>query len=135
MEGSKILIIDDDLDDVEILADVFKSTGVESVHYVHSAMEAFMYLEAQPEEHLPKLIVTDLYIPGITGQEFLTDLKKMDRYRHIHVVVLSSIKSPSEIEKYRQLGASDYIQKPSSYKEYLEVAKNITDKLVKLAEN
>lgn len=133
MEGSKILIIDDDHDDVEILSDVFKSTGVESVHYVHSAMEAFIYLQRQTTESLPKLIVTDLYIPGITGEEFLIDLKKMDRYKHIHVVVLSTIKSPAEIEKYRQLGASDYIQKPSSYQEYEAVARNITDKVANLA--
>lgn len=134
MEGSKILIIDDDLDDVEILADVFKSTGVDGVHYVHSAMEAFMYLESQPPASLPKLIVTDLYIPGITGAEFLADLKKMEPYKHIHVVVLSSVKSPSEIEKYKRLGAGDYIEKPSSYQEYLNVAKSINKKLQKLAD-
>ena len=133
MDGSKILIIDDDLDDVEILADVFKSTGVESVHYVHSAMEAFIYLEKQSAETLPKLIVTDLYIPGITGAEFLADLKTMEPYQHIHVVVLSSVKSPAEIEKYKQLGAGDYIEKPSSYDEYIKVAKGISEKLTQLA--
>ncbi|HVG11717.1 MAG TPA: response regulator [Flavisolibacter sp.] len=134
MEGSKILIIDDDQDDVEILADVFKSTGVESVHYVHSAMEAFMYLEAQSPGTLPKLIVTDLYIPGITGAEFLADLKSMEPYRHIHVVVLSSIKSSTEIEKYKKLGASDYIEKPSSYEEYLNVARRIKAKMKQLVD-
>ena len=41
----KILIIDDDTDDVEILADAFKNSGVDGVHYEHTAMRAFMYLE------------------------------------------------------------------------------------------
>ena len=125
MPGSKILIIDDDTDDVEILTDAFSQSGVESVHYVHSAMEAFIYLEELKPGELPKLIVTDLYLPGITGAEFLQDLKTMQRYKHIHVIVLSTIKTETEIERYKKLGAIDYFQKPSSYEEYLQVAKDI----------
>ena len=40
----KILIIDDDKDDVEILADAFENSGVDSVHYLYTAMQVFMYL-------------------------------------------------------------------------------------------
>jgi len=130
MPGTKILIIDDDADDVEILSEAFTSSGVESVHYVHSAMEAFMYLEKLDPQHLPKLVVTDMYLPGITGAEFLIDLKRMDRYKHIHVIVLSTIKSDKEIERYKQMGAIDYLQKPSSYEEYLQVAQNIRDRIL-----
>src|SRR6476469_3017748 len=99
----KILIIDDDTDDVEILTDVFKTTGVEAVHFVYTAMQAFMYLEeVKKNAALPKLIVTDMHLPGITGQEFLEDLKGMEPYKHIHVIVLSSHKSERDIEKARQ---------------------------------
>lgn len=128
MNGSKVLIVDDDTDDVEILADAFTQTGVESVHYVHSAMQAFMYLQSIDNEHLPKLIVTDFYLPGITGAEFLKDLKAMEKYKHIHIIVLSSHKSEREIEKYRDLGADDYLTKPSSYDEYVQVAKMMAEK-------
>ena len=123
MAHCKILIIDDDTDDVEILAAAFTQSGVDGVHYVHSAMEAFMYLEEVPtREALPKLIVTDHYLPGITGPEFLKDLKTMDRYQHIPVVVLSTIKTEAQIEQYRRMGAADYLKKPASYSEYLKVA-------------
>ena len=132
MAGSRILIIDDDSDDVEILADAFTQSGVGSVHYVHSAMKAFMYLESiNDPDQLPKLIVTDHYLPGITGREFLTDLKKMEKFKHIHVVVLSSEKSKKEIERYKQLGAVDYLVKPSSYDEYLQVAQDIAAKTLR----
>ena len=130
MSKSKILIIDDDTDDVEILADAFTQSGVESVYYVHSAMQAFMYLEGiKKEEDLPKLIVTDLYLPGITGPEFLADLKKMDKYKHIHIIVLSGTKSEKEIENLKELGSIDYLVKPHSYDEYVQVAKEITSRL------
>ena len=130
MQGSKILIIDDDTDDVEILSDAFSKSGVESVHYVHSAMEAFIYLEQLEAGEMPKLVVTDMYLPGITGAEFLVDLKTMKPYKDIHVVVLSTIKSGVEIERYKQMGAVDYLQKPSSYEEYLQVAERIKKRII-----
>lgn len=123
MDFCKILIIDDDTDDVEILANAFTQSGVDCVHYVHTAMQAFMYLEAVTiPGDLPKLIVTDHYLPGITGPEFLKDLKTMERYQHIPVVVLSTLKTEAQIEKYRQMGAADFVKKPVTYAEYLKVA-------------
>lgn len=129
MKACKILIIDDDEDDVEILAEAFTQCGVSAVHYVFSAIQAFMYLQEVDHDSLPKLIVTDLYLPGITGDEFLKDLKKMDKYKHIPVIVLSSAKTPKEIEQYKEMGAVDYLVKPSGYDEYVKVAAEITKKL------
>lgn len=127
---SKILIIDDDLDDVEILSEAFTQSGVQGVHYVHTAMQAFMYLESlEHKEDLPKLIITDYYLAGITGPEFLLDLKKMDRYRHIPVIILSTYKTAKEIEHYKAMGALEYIVKPNTYDEYLQVASEIKAKL------
>jgi CheY-like chemotaxis protein len=126
MNNSKVLIVDDDTDDIEILAEAFTQSGVKSVHYVHSAMQAFMYLQSiEEKDNLPRLIVTDLYLPSITGAEFLKDLKGMEKYKHIHVIILSSIKTKKEIESMKQMGAEDYLIKPTSYKDYLKVAENI----------
>lgn len=131
MNNCKVLIVDDDTDDIEILADAFTQSGVESVHYVHSAMQAFMYLQSIEEKNnLPRLIVTDLYLPGITGAEFLKDLKGMEKYKHIHVIVLSGMKTEKEIERMKQMGAEDYLIKPSSYRDYLKVAEDIKRKVI-----
>ena len=130
MAKCKILIIDDDTDDVEILAEAFTQSGVDGVHYVHTAMEAFMYLQSiENASELPRLIVTDYFLPGITGPEFLADLKGMEKYKHIHVIVLSGTKSPSEIEKLKKLGATDYLVKPRSYDEYVKVAADIAARI------
>ncbi len=130
MASCKILIIDDDLDDVEILTGAFKSTGVESVHYEHTAMQAFAYLEKfKSPEDLPKLIVTDSLLPGISGSEFLANLKEVELFKHINVIVLSGSKTAKEIERYRKLGAIDYIIKPHTYDEYQKVALDIKTRL------
>ena len=126
-----ILIIDDDLDDVEILSDAFTKSGVRCVHYVHTAMEAFIYLQqVSYKEELPKLLITDHYLPGITGAEFVTDLKTMPLYRHIPVIVLSSTKTKKEIERYKQMGVEEYLVKPTSFEEYVEVAKQMKQKFL-----
>jgi CheY-like chemotaxis protein len=122
MADCKILIIDDDEDDVEILAEAFTQSGVNGVQYVHSAMKAFIYLEQVEQSCLPKLIVTDHFLPGMTGAEFLKDLKGMEKYKHIPVVALSTVKCEIEIERYKQLGALDYLVKPVSYADYVKVA-------------
>ncbi|HVE61714.1 MAG TPA: response regulator [Chitinophagaceae bacterium] len=130
MKECKILIVDDDLDDVEILSSALQDTGVDRVHYEHTAMQAFIYLESiQLPAKLPKLIVIDAYLPGITGAEFLADLKQMELYKAIHVIVLSTLKTEKEIERYRQLGAIDYLVKPNSYEEYVKVAADIKSKI------
>lgn len=130
MNKYKLLIIDDDEDDLDILKEALLACGIDQIQHVNSAIQAFIYLESvEQKEDLPKLIVTDLYLPGITGAEFIADLKQMDKYSHIHVVVLSSTKSESEIERYRQLGADDYIVKPSSYNEYVKMAEALTKKV------
>src|SRR4028118_136370 len=130
MPPCKILIIDDDTDDVEVLADAFVQCGVSDVHHVYTAMQAFSYLESiSNKEDLPRLIISDLHLPGITGQELLIDLKSMDLYKNIPVVVLSSVKSPYEIKKAQELGAADYLEKPYTYEEYKKVAAQMAKKV------
>ena len=128
VDPCRILIIDDDEDDVAILSEAFLQCGVDSVHYVFSGMQAFIYLEGVEHSCLPKLIVTDHFLPGMTGMEFVKDLKGMEKYKQIHVIVLSSDKTPKEIEGYKQMGADDYLLKPSSYDEYVKVAADMKRK-------
>ncbi|WP_121353521.1 response regulator [Flavisolibacter nicotianae] len=128
MNACKILVIDDDEDDVEILANAFLQSGVDAMHHVTTAMEAFMYLETAERECLPKLIITDNFLPGISGKEFLTDLKGMEKYRHIPVVILSTSKTDEEIQEYQRIGILDYVVKPHSYEEYVSVAETIKAK-------
>jgi CheY-like chemotaxis protein len=62
MADCKILIIDGDGDDVGVLSEAFTQCGVESVHYVFTAVQAFCTCTKE-YVHLPKLIVTDHLCP------------------------------------------------------------------------
>ena len=128
MTDCKILIIDDDQDDIAILAEAFNQCGVEKIHYVFTAMQAFMYLQSVEHDCLPKLIVTDHFLPGMTGAEFLQDLKAMPKYKDITVIVMATVKTEAQLERYRKLGALDYLTKPTTYDEYVKVAAESTGK-------
>lgn len=58
----------------------------------------------------------------MSGAEFLKDLKAMDKYGNIPVIVLATTKSEKELEKYREMGVLDYVVKPNTYEEYVRVA-------------
>lgn len=122
MLSYNILIVDDDPDDRDILLDSFQQIGVEQVHSVASADAAISFLQAIVDDrNLPKLIITDLNMPGISGHELLRALKGMRRYQHIPVIVCSTSASPLEAETCLASGAKDYITKPSAITEYVAI--------------
>ena len=81
MYPCRLLIIDDDTDDIELLSDALHQSVFNSFHCVNSAEEALTFLEECPtEEALPKLIVTDLYLQAINGRQFIKTLQQHLRY-------------------------------------------------------
>ena len=128
MTHCKILIVDDDPDDREIISSVFLTTGITDFLLVSSARDAITYLQSvQNEERLPKLIITDLNMPGINGNELLQSLKTMQRFQHIPVIVYSTSNIKDEINKSLMQGASEYITKPSAMSGYFEFSKRVKE--------
>jgi DNA-binding response OmpR family regulator len=60
----------------------------------------------------PDLIILDLRMPEMNGDEFLIYLKKNGLYKDIPVVVLSGEESSDIRIKMLELGAEDFILKP-----------------------
>ena len=70
------------------------------------------YLEQMEAGDLPDLIISDIRMPDMRGDEFLHAVKSHERFRHIRMVMLSSEDSTSERIQLLQDGAEDYIVKP-----------------------
>ena len=123
MYPCKLLIIDDDKDDVELLSDALLQAGSSSFHCVKSALEALSFLdECATVQALPRLIVTDLYLPAINGIQLIKTLQQTDRYRNIPVFVLSTLRYEMVTDFHKNLAATGYIKKPTCYQDYLKVA-------------
>jgi len=60
------------------------------------------------------IILTDINMPEMNGEEFLRRLEEHDRYRAIPVVVISTDATENRMQRMIQLGAKGYLSKPFS---------------------
>lgn len=67
---------------------------------------------ARAREHLPDLILLDVLMPEMDGLAVIRELKRQDTTRHIPVIFITALDSPTDEEQGFLLGASDYIGKP-----------------------
>jgi PAS domain S-box-containing protein len=84
------------------------------------AMQGRLGLELA-REHQPGMILLDLHLPDIQGEEVLRRLKADELTREIPVVVLSADASTKQSERLLRLGAREYLTKPLDVKRFLEV--------------
>lgn len=72
-------------------------------------------------KYQPKLILLDLNLPDIHGEEALRQLLQNDDTRHIPVVVISADAMPRQTERLLQAGAKKFLTKPIDIPEFLKV--------------
>ena len=105
---SHILIIDDDIHINEMLEEVLIQEGYQ-VSHGYSGTEALLFLANEK----PDLILLDLMLPGLTGEEVLSQIEK------IPVIVMSAKVEVKDKVALLLNGAEDYITKPFEIEELL----------------
>jgi|SRR5215831_1667347 len=130
--GKLVLIVDDDADDRELMGEAIqqidKSIGIK---YAKLAYEALDML-SRPENSLPNLILLDLNMPRLSGNQFLALIKKSERLRSIPVVIFTTSRLESDVEEAKQLGAFSFLTKPSRYSELVDMLRKILENNWKL---
>jgi len=110
-----ILMADDDLEDLELLEAAIRDQHTNATfHKVTSGRAVLRLLKGLHEKDLPCLIVLDYNMPELTGAEVLVELAKSTRYQWVAKVILSTSNSPGYVKECRNLGAIDYLVKPTS---------------------
>ncbi|TMI87914.1 MAG: response regulator [Bacillati bacterium ANGP1] len=72
-------------------------------------------------QHNPDLILLDLQLPDIPGDEVLRRLRETPETRHIPVIVISADATPGQIDRLRAAGAWQYLTKPFDVKKFLSL--------------
>lgn len=103
-----ILLVEDESFIVQMYQSKLESSGF-SVYPCESIAVAEEVLYT--DEKLVDLILLDLILPEKSGMEFLTELKKQDKYKNIPVIILSNLSAQQDIDQALKLGAVDYIVK------------------------
>jgi CheY-like chemotaxis protein len=116
-----ILIADDDLEDQEMLADRFRDINPQaSVKCMDNGFVTISWLEDQPVEDLPTLIIIDYKMPGLTAAEVLRCLSE-EKYAGIPKIVWSNSNNKQFIDECMKKGADKYFVKPSSKSDFDEL--------------
>jgi CheY-like chemotaxis protein len=125
VSGAKFLLLgEDDIDDEELLIEAF--AGVDNsltLLFVNNGKNVIATLEGMENHHLPCLIILDYNMPTLNGAELLQELKRYPRYDSIPKIIWSTSNSNTYKDLCLQLGACDYVTKPSSMQALIEVAR------------
>jgi signal transduction histidine kinase/CheY-like chemotaxis protein len=77
-------------------------------------------------EHSPDLILLDLHLPDMPGEEFLLRLRAMPETREIPVVVISADATPGQADRLLASGARGYLAKPVEVKKFLALLDEVS---------
>jgi sigma-B regulation protein RsbU (phosphoserine phosphatase) len=106
-ERKKILIVDDEQLNLNVLVDLLKPD-----YEIVVAMSAEQALDAVITADLPDLILLDITTAEMDGQEVCRRLKATDITRPIPVIILTDKGDIREASSCLEMGAMDYITKP-----------------------
>ncbi|RZK39066.1 MAG: response regulator [Hymenobacter sp.] len=119
-----VLIIDDDDDDRFFMQNAFEADSpTTQVQLAVDGQAGLDWLSAADD--LPDVVLLDLNMPGLTGFEVLKQLKQSSRWRAMPVVILTTSDSPIDQQQARQLGATQFITKPTTHQGLATIAEQI----------
>ncbi len=111
----KILYVEDNVANIQLLQRIVTRRPGVSLQASMQGRPAIDLARA----HAPHLILLDLHLPDIPGEEVLAHLLADPETRDIPVVILSADATPAQIERLLALGARAYLTKPFDVTELL----------------
>ncbi|MDA8264721.1 MAG: ATP-binding protein [Actinomycetota bacterium] len=121
-ERCRLLYIEDNLSNLLLIQKILGSR--DTVELI-SAMQGRMGIDLA-REHRPRLILLDLHLPDIPGEEVLRELGQDPRTEDIPVVVMSADATPSSVNRLLAAGAREYLTKPLDMETFLQVVDRLT---------
>ena len=120
-----ILLGEDDIDDQEILEEVFaKVDPTCELQFFNNGTKVVSHIE-NTSDNLPCLIVLDFNMPELNGAEILKIIGKDERLKEIPKIIWSTSGSPVFKTMCLELGACDYLVKPSTINGLEDIVKHM----------
>jgi two-component system, OmpR family, alkaline phosphatase synthesis response regulator PhoP len=114
MEQKKVLIVDDEIHIVHVVAIKLRNNGYEVIT-ANNGSEAYELACSMK----PDIIVTDFQMPIMTGMELVEKLRENMETKDIPVIMLTARSFAISKEQQEQLHISDCLSKPFSPRELL----------------
>jgi CheY-like chemotaxis protein len=126
----KVLIVDDDQNDIELTKRVLSKSGfkvpVETVTRGDTAFEVLRKVK-----DLPSLILLDLKMPGMSGIDILRQIRADERLKNVTVIVVTNSLLDSDRNESFAAGADDFLQKAFDIDRFGRDMKSILERWLK----
>ena len=124
----KILLVEDNPDDVALTLRAFKKNSIlNDVVVASDGQEALDWLFGQgthagrDTSDLPAFVLLDLKLPKIDGMEVLRAMRADPRTALLRVIMLTTSREEGDVVESYSLGATSYIRKPVDFDEFIHV--------------
>ena len=116
----KVLIVDDDSRILELLKEFFARSNFDCL----TALDTNFAKDIIEKTDID-LLILDVMLPGVTGFEFASQIKK--KMKKTPVILLTALSEPDDRVRGLESGADDYITKPFDPRELILRAKNLLE--------
>ena len=127
MESKKILLVEDNPNDVELTKRALQKSNVSNELIIAGdGVEALNYFFGQDGksgcsiETLPVIVLLDLKLPKMGGLQVLRQIRANEKTKMIPVAIFTSSNEEKDIINSYNLGANSYIRKPIKFVEFAE---------------
>jgi two-component system, chemotaxis family, response regulator Rcp1 len=129
MNPVNLLLIEDNPGDIKLIQETLKENRfLAELTVITDGEEALNFLKRRGEyefEQHPDLILLDLNLPKLNGQEILSEIKKDEELKRIPVIVLTSSTEEKDIYRSYNLNANCYITKRVDLDNFIKVIRSI----------
>lgn len=111
---TKVLVIENEAQTREIFVDCLEAEGFEAIEAKNGCIGV-----QKAQEQVPDLVVCDILLPELNGYRVLETLRQDPSTATIPFIFLTGRTSKAERRQGMELGADDYLTKPSNAEEFL----------------
>ncbi|HIH88085.1 TPA: response regulator [Candidatus Bathyarchaeota archaeon] len=124
MSDRKILLVEDNPDDIELTTRAFaKHKLVNKIDIARDGVEAIDYLKRKND--LPSVVLLDIKLPKVNGLEVLQFIRQNEATQLLPVVILTSSKEERDLIQSYKLGANSFVRKPVDFDEFMNAVKEL----------
>jgi len=132
VKRARVLLVEDNPADVnlveEALAEAHVTCGLQILGDGTKALQFIGNVE-KGEELCPDLVMLDLNLPCLGGEQVLKRLRASRRWAAVKVLIITSSNAANDRERVMKLGATDYFRKPSTVEQFLALGPKVQQML------
>ena len=130
MEHKKILLVEDNPNDIELTKRALKKSNIlNELIVADDGVEALKYLFGEDNNSgcaigdLPVVVLLDLKLPKVDGLEVLRRMRANEKTKLMPVIVLTSSGEQKDVVSSYGFGANSFVRKPVKFNDFAEAIK------------